>query len=85
MKLEDVKTKDLEKELAKRKRESNRPKRKDIKDINFSNIISTMESVIDDVINGDYYEDDDDDTYLAEACYTAFYGEDFFKWFNKNT
>lgn len=55
------------------------------KDIDWSNVIKQAEDIRDEVVNGEYHEDNDNDHYLYEAVMEAVFGKDFFKWFNKNS
>lgn len=57
-----------------------RPKVKDIADIDFTNLISTLESYLDEEENMD--EDTDTLHYVFEEALKAFYGRDVFNYVN---
>lgn len=51
----------------------------------FTSLIKNLESTMDQVVSGDYHEDNDDSYYLWEDAMKAVYGEKVFNWWNKNT
>jgi len=54
-------------------------------DIDWSKVIAYAKSEVDEVLNGEYHEDNDNAHYMWEAVMETVFGEDFFKWYNKNT
>lgn len=52
--------------------------------IDWSNVISTVQDQVKDVEEGTYFDEEDSKQYVWEAVMEAMYGKDFFKWFNKN-
>ncbi len=53
--------------------------------IDVKSIIEFAESVRDDVVNGNYHEDNDNAQYAYETIMEAVFGRDYFTWQNKNT
>lgn len=60
-----------------------RPKIKE--NINWGSVILIMEKEIDEIVGGTYHEDNDNSQYVYEEVAKAIYGEEYFKWINKNT
>ena len=52
-------------------------------DINFKPLIKMLESNMNDIVKGDY-SDDDDDHYAWETAMQCVYGKDIFNWYNDN-
>ena len=79
---------DLKDELIRRSKElelNNRPKPIDKDKVDLTRVYNIIEDIIESVIDGVYYDDDDNYQYLYEAVITSLYGEGFFDWFSKNT
>lgn len=73
---------ELELELERRKKSNTRPVLNENADL--TALKATCQSVIDDVVNGNYHEDNDDKYYIYEAAMIAFFGKDVFKWICDN-
>lgn len=56
-----------------------------VSDPDWSGVIATAKSVVDEILNGSYHEDNDDKHYMYEEAMQAVYGKDFFDWMNANT
>lgn len=54
-------------------------------DIDWSEVIENAKSEVEEVLNGEYHEDNDNTQYMYEAVMQAVYGKDYFKWLNQNT
>lgn len=52
---------------------------------NFSQVIRLTEDLINDVLSGEYHEDNDYKQYIYEEVMTALYGSTLWDFFNKNT
>jgi hypothetical protein len=53
--------------------------------IDWSKVIANAKSEVDEVLNGEYHEDNDNAQYMWEEVMETVFGKDFFKWYNKNT
>lgn len=51
----------------------------------WNEIEQIAESIVKEIQNGTYHEDNDYDHYMYDAAMTAVYGDKFWDWFNKNT
>lgn len=78
--LENISTEELEKELQKRKALEERPKVKE--DIDLEGLITMTETLINNIVRGDYREDDEH--YVWEKTMETIYGDNFFDWFNEH-
>lgn len=56
-----------------------------VDDRNWNTLESIAESIVKEVQDGSYHEDNDDAHYMYEAALTAIYGDNFWDWFRKNT
>lgn len=54
---------------------------KKLDNIDWSGVIATAESIIKEVENGEYHEENDNNQYIYEAVMTAIYGDDVWKIF----
>ena len=52
-------------------------------DIDFKPLIKMLESNMNDIVKGNYH-DDDDDHYIWETAMKCVYGRDIFNWYNEN-
>lgn len=84
MDLSNISTNALEKELE-RRNEIQGSAPKPIENPDWTKVISYAKSEVDDVIKGEYHEDNDNAYYMWEAVMETVFGKDFFKWFNSNT
>lgn len=53
--------------------------------INDSAIRSLLDSIVQEIVNGTWHEDNDDEQYIYEEVFKMYYGKSFFTWFNKIT
>jgi len=52
---------------------------------NWTELEQIADSIVTEIQDGTYHEDNDNDHYMYEAAMTAIYGGRFWDWFNKNT
>lgn len=71
-------------ELAKREKEAKTPP-SIIENPDLSRVVSAAKDIVQNVVDGRYHEDNDDDHYIFEAVMEALYGPDFWDWLNNNT
>ncbi len=48
-------------------------------------IRSYLASIVEEIVDGRWHEDNDDEHYLYELLFTLYYGPEFWTWFNKTT
>lgn len=53
--------------------------------ISWSALISQAKDIRDEIQDGSYHEDNDNAHYIYETVMLTIFGEDYFKWENKNT
>lgn len=80
MSLKNFSSEELEAELAKRKKDKQRPK--PLESPNFKNLIELVEKSIPEYLENGHV-DDDFDHYVFEAAMEAIYGKNIWKWWNK--
>ena len=79
MRLEDLSTRDLKRELEKRNKlkKTGRPEKKD--NIDFTDLINYCEEHIDNILDAD---ERDDEHWVYEAAIECIYGKKFWDWYN---
>lgn len=84
MKLNELSTEELEKELERRKEEK-RLKQKPIpkENIDFSEVIKLAQEDIDEIFE-EHSSPEDIEEYIYEAVMECIYGKDIFNWINEN-
>lgn len=76
-------TENLERELARRKRQRLREKPPAVLvEVDWSGVIEAAVARRDSVVAGTYHEDNDDDVYMFEEVMQAVFGEGYFSWEN---
>lgn len=85
MDLKDFSNEELKRELSAREEKEFKisvPKQLDNPD--FSGIIKSAQSVIDEIVAGEYHEDNDDSHYMYEDVMEAVFGKGVWKFINDN-